>query len=153
MKVCGTCGKTFGDEMLFCLDDGTMLREQTATFAATMTEEQTVIKAAPKATGSSKMVLVALGGFLILGFLLITAAVIGGFWYYSSLPERTVAQAESPATPTPEFIDEYYPTPDALPTTSPTPNSGDEKPPPIPAKTPKPEPSKKPTCRTSRRRT
>ena len=135
MKVCGTCGKIFGDEMLFCLDDGTILREQTASFAKTMSEEQTVIKPAPKAAGSSKMIFAALGGFLILGFVLITAA-IGGIVYYSALSEENVGSQQP--TPMPEPIDQYYPTPTSAdnPIETPTPEKD---------RTPKPEHTAKPT--------
>jgi TonB family protein len=151
MKVCGTCGKAFGEEMMFCLDDGTVLTDSSSSTAVTITDEQpTVVRSTAKPPGSSKLIMFVLGGLLIFGFVLITAAVGGGVWYYSSLPERTVAQTEPTATPTstPAVIDEYYPTPDeTLPATSPTttPRASDEKPTPTPTKTPKTEPSKKPT--------
>jgi len=131
MKVCRTCGKTFGDEMMFCLEDGTGLVAD---------EQPTVVRSAPKDSSSSKFVMLILGGMLVVGFVLITAAIGGGIWYYSSLPERTAAQAEPTITPTPTWDNtfaEISPTPTEKPI--------EDKPTSTPSKTPKTEPSKTPT--------
>jgi len=139
MKTCSQCGKTYGDEMLFCLEDGTALLDADANFPG---EEETVIKPAANA-GSSKAMIFAISGFMLLAFLLITLG-IGGFIYYSTRPQTATANSnEQPSpepSPTPESMDQYLPTP------SPEPTPTAEKTPGKPvkettAKTPTPEPA------------
>lgn len=147
MKTCAQCGKTYGDEMLFCLDDGTTLRESSADRT---TEAETVIKPAASA-GSSKAVIFAISGFILLAFLLITMG-IGGLLYYSTRPETASTDTNAEETrvtdPTPESIDQYYPTPspEPKPTTAKTPDKPVKE---TAAKTPTPERAKPPEPKTN----
>lgn len=138
MKVCRTCGKTFGDEMMFCLEDGTNL---SGDVSQNPSEEQTLIKPAATAGGSNTAIF-AISGFMLITFLLITLGA-GGLIYYSTRPEtaRTNTNAEetpASAEPTPESVDQYYPTPSPEPTTEKTPEKPVTE---TPSKTPTPKPA------------
>lgn len=123
--------------MLFCLEDGTALRDG----VDQNSNEETIVKPVANVAGS-KVLIFVISGFMLLAFALITLG-IGGFIYYSTrsgietAATNSNAEATPAPSPTPESIDQYYPTPSPEPTAAKTPDEPVKKDSP---KTPTPEP-------------
>ena len=108
MKRCGKCNQTYGDDMMFCLSDGTPLGmmiddvEQQTVVRPSIATVVTPVAATAPASGSGAKYFAAGTAFLLLfGFLILVAAAII-FWPRGTAPSNAnVANLAVSASPTP----------------------------------------------------
>jgi hypothetical protein len=140
MKRCSRCGRVFGVEFDFCLDDGTPLVAGSglpppAAFQVPEEVPTQVIsrhqRVAASPAGGSNIVL-----YLIIGIITLALVAVGAFAVLSRILQKPANQAGGPATLPQTFTNNTSPTP--APTIQPTPISAATPMPPLPPSTDRP---------------